>query len=197
MFAKLSEYHQATVFAAAAKPLAELNQTLSGIQASVTVISGRLDIMHDSQLQQQKVQTDLAKRLDVMEQSQTETLSQVSSRLDMMEQSQSQIFSRLDAIQNRLGRFDDLQQWRTETVDRLAAVQDAQTELSNGLTTRLDAFEGSLGTLSGRVDMVLGHQQQQQAAAAGRVTAVQQQLENIQAAVSRIPSKKTFFFLLG
>ena len=57
-------------------------------------MSGRLDLIPDTQLQQQKTQTDLAKRLDMIEQSHSETVGHVQD----MERYQSQVLSRLDTI---------------------------------------------------------------------------------------------------
>ena len=201
VIAALSEFQRTTARAAIAEPLAELAKTLASVQESVTAMSGRLNLIHDTQLRQQKTQTDLAKRLDMIEQSQSATVrhvqgmersqSQVLSRLDTIAQSQTEASGRLDTIQNSLSRLDGLQQSQTATYSQLAAVWGAQSDLSGALSVRLDAIEASQDSLSGRVDTVLQllQQQQQQAAAAARPTAVQQQLDAIQAAINHIPQK--------
>ena len=164
--------------------LSELAETLADIQSSIAAVSGRLDLIQESQSQQQMVLTDQPKKLGMMEQSQTDTADrvqgkeQVSSRLDAIEQSQSQIFSRLDGIiqsqnesasqldviQKTLDRLEGLQEVQNEIVGRLDAVQRAQNDLASALSARFDAIEASQGNLSVRLDTIIQLLQQQAAA---------------------------------
>ena len=134
----------------------------------------------------------------MIEQSQSEAVSnmelsqsQVLSRLDTIAQSQTEASGRLDAIQNSMSRLDGPQHSQNETHvnQKLAAVRGVQGDPSSALSARLDAIEASQRSLSGRVDTLLQLQlqPQQQPAAAARPTAVQQQLDAIQAAINHIP----------
>ena len=66
VIATLSEFQRASARDVIAEPLAQLANTLASVQAGVTAMSERLDLLHNTQLQQQKTQTVVQQQLDAI-----------------------------------------------------------------------------------------------------------------------------------
>ena len=179
-----------------AEMLVEVVDKLAGVQRSVTAISGRLELLHDTQQQQQKTQTAAQRQLDAIQASQADLSGRVllqqqqtQEQLDAIEASQGALSGRVDTIlQQQQQQEEQRQQQLQQHLDTIDTSQGALSfrvdKVLQQLQQHLDAIEASQGSLSGRADTAIQQQQQQQEQ---RQQQLQQHLDAIQAAINLIP----------
>ena len=191
--------------AAVAEMLVEVVDKLAGVQRSVTAISGRLELLHETQQQQQQhlntiqaSQGDLSSRVDTIlqqqQQQEEQRQQQLQQHLDTIEASQGDLSSRVDTILQQQQQQEEQRQQQLQ--QHLDTIEASQGDLSSRVDTilqqqqqqeeqrqqqlqqHLDAIESSQGALSSRVDTILQQQQQQEEQ---RQQQLQQHLDAIEA----------------
>ncbi|XP_043195748.1 uncharacterized protein LOC122367043 isoform X2 [Amphibalanus amphitrite] len=160
----LDGFYRSAGRAATAGPLAELAKSLAELQTGLSAVSSRLELIHDSQLEQRRQHTDLETRLGAIEQSQAETAERLeqsqAETVKRLEQSQAETVKRLEQSQaETVSLLDSIAQGQAETARRLDRLVQSQhdppasaeglTQLHSEVSNQFDAVQDTLGQIHG------------------------------------------------
>ncbi|XP_043208120.1 dynactin subunit 1-like [Amphibalanus amphitrite] len=151
VIAALDGFYRSAGRAATAGPLAELAKSLAELQSGLSAVSSRLELIHDSQLEQRRQHTDLETRLGAIEQSQVETAERLeqsqAETVKRLEQSQAETVKRLE--QSQAETVERLEQSQAETVSLLDSIAQGQAETASRLDRLVQSQSDPPASLEG------------------------------------------------